>query len=406
MRRFLLWMTALCLMAWGILAYLVFESHVRASRPLPTLMVLPSLTTSPSSMHTASSTATSTASATATPTDTATHTATFTATATPTLSVRLIEIVAVMPGVTIEPTETSVPEGTILLPAPPQPLEPLPDATNFPPPYTGWISYESDHPAVRYSTPWTPRQQAGASRGQYHRTEETNSAVSLAFEGEGLRIRFVAARNMGAFEVIIDGAIIDTVDGYSPELRFPGTPVYSIGPGPHVLMLRSAGERNPASEGPAIALDAVQVYRGGANTLIVPPPPETRTPTEAPRPAARIELIAAPPTVQPTATPNPPVELNISVVIAYDENGNREIDPAEGVVGIPVRVVETVNNRAIELAFTDSSGYAQIQLVADTPVRVVVPYFGKVWDIPNSRRGGDVQFTHLLTPGNQPGLIP
>src|SRR5690606_16614937 len=143
----------------------------------------------PSSTHTASATATFTASATATPTDTATHTATFTATATATLSVRLLEIVAVMPGVTIQPTETPFPHGTILLSAPPQPLEPLPDATNLPPPYTGWISYESDHPAVRYSTLWTPRLQAGASRGQYHRTEDPNSAVSMAFEGEGLRIR-------------------------------------------------------------------------------------------------------------------------------------------------------------------------------------------------------------------------
>ena len=110
--------------------------------------------------------------------------------------------------------------------------------------------------------------------------------------------------------------------------------------------------------------------------------------------------------MQPTATPNPPAELNISVVIAYDENGNREVDPAEGVSGIPVRVVEIGNNRAIALAFTDSSGYAQLQIETDTPVRVVVPYFGKVWDISNSRRGGNVQFTHLLTPGNQPGLIP
>jgi len=211
---------------------------------------------------------------------------------------------------------------------------------------------------------------------------------------------------MGVFEVIVDNEIIDTIDAFSPELTFPGTRVYSVGAGPHVLMLRSAGERNPNSEGSAIALDAVQVYRGGANTLIVPPPLESKTPTDAPRPAARIELIAAPPTVQPTATPNPPVELNIGVVIAYDENGNRGVDPAEGVSGIPVRVVETGNNRAIAVAFTDSSGYAQVQLVTDEPVRVVVPYFGKVWDISNSRRGGDVQFTHLLTPGNQPGLIP
>src|SRR5690606_28604915 len=133
-------LTALCLMAWGILAYLVFEYQVRTSRPLPTLMALPSLTASPSSTQTAIVTATFTASDTVTPTNSATPTATFTPPATPTLSVRLIEIVAVMPGVTIQPTETPFPDGTILLPAPPQPLEPLTDATNQPPPYTGWIS--------------------------------------------------------------------------------------------------------------------------------------------------------------------------------------------------------------------------------------------------------------------------
>src|SRR5690606_40583013 len=120
----------------------------------------------PSSTHTASATATFTASATTTPTATATPTATFTATATPTLSVRLLEIVAVMPGVTLQPTETPFPHGTILLPAPPQPLEPLPDATHQPPPYTGWISYESDHPAVRYSAQCTRRLQGGSRRAQ------------------------------------------------------------------------------------------------------------------------------------------------------------------------------------------------------------------------------------------------
>jgi hypothetical protein len=406
MRRFLLFMTALTLMVWGVLGYLVVDHQVRANLPLPTLMVLPSLTPTATYTATASATATYTASASSTATATATPTSTFIPTTTPTLGERLIEIVAVMPGVVLSPTVMPLPDGMLVMAALPDPNEPLPDATHQPPPYTGWISYESDHPAVRYSTAWQPRLQSGASRGQYHRTEDSTSMVGMTFEGEGLRIRYVTARNMGVFEVVVDGTVIETVDAYSTELGFPGTRIYSLSRGAHTLVMRSAKQRNPASEGNALALDSVQVFRGSADLLIIPPAPQSVTPTEQPRPAAKIELIAAPPTVQPTATPNPPMELTISVVIAYDENGNRAVDPAEGVFSIPVRVVETSTNRVIAQGFTGSSGYAQIQLVTDTPIRVVVPYFGKVWDIPNSRRGGTVQFTHLLTPGNQPGLIP
>ncbi|MBK9124428.1 MAG: hypothetical protein IPM16_15090 [Chloroflexi bacterium] len=404
MRRILV-LTAVCLMAWSVVAFFVVERHVRASEPLPTLMVLPSLTPSPTSTQAATATRTPTPSATWTATATPTQTASSTATTTPTLSTRVLEVHAVMPGVFVPPTATGLPAGTILLSAPPLPFEPLPDATDQPPPYTGWISYESDHPAIRYSTPWERRQQAGASRGQYHRTDEPNSAVSMVFDGEGLRIRYVAARNMGVFDVIVDGTVIDTVDAYSPELAFPGSPVYSLGTGPHVLTLRSAGERNPDSEGSTIALDAVQVYRADPNTIIGAPP-QMPPSTDEPRDVARIELVSAPQMVLPITTPMPPAQMIISVVIAYDENGNRAVDPAEGVSGIPVRVVETGTNRVIAQAFTDVSGYAQIQLVTDMPVRVAVPYFGKVWSVPNGRRGGNVRFTHLLTPGNQPGLIP
>jgi hypothetical protein len=318
----------------------------------------------------------------------------------------VVEISAVMPGVYVPPTATDFPFGTILLSAPPQPIEPLPDATNEPPPYEGWYSFESDNPVVQYNIPWEPRLHASASRGQYHRSENVQSYASFSFEGEGLRIRYVAARNMGSFQVVVDGTVIDTVDAYAPELAFPGTRVYAVGRGTHMLELRSAQGRNPQSEGYVLALDAIQVFRGTANTLIIPPPVETYTPTPQPMPATGIELVGAPPTGQPTTTPIPPSLVTVSVVIAYDENGNRAVDPAEGVTGISVRVVEVGMNRVITQAFTDSSGFAQLQVVTSAQARVVVPYFGKVWQLPNSRRGGGVRFTLLLTPGNQPGLIP
>ena len=54
---------------------------------------------------------------------------------------------------------------------------------------------------MQYSTPWEARLHADASRGQYHRSENVQSYASFTFEGEGLRIRYVAALNMGIFQV-------------------------------------------------------------------------------------------------------------------------------------------------------------------------------------------------------------
>src|SRR5690606_24247904 len=401
----LLMMAALTTAVWSAV-FVLHQSQNDDVAALPTLFVLPSLT--PSHTPTDTPTPTHTPTTTSTPTITPSPTATTTAlpTLTPTLSARVLEISAVMPGVYIPPTATDFPFGTILLPAPPQPIEPLPDATHEPPPYSGWYSFESDHPLVQYSIPWQARQIVEASRGQYRRSENVQSYVTFPFEGEGLRIRYVAAQNMGMFDVIVDGVVIDTVDAYAPELRFPGTQVYFVGPGVHTLTIRSSQRKNNASEGYVVGLDAIQVFRGTANTLIIPPPAESATPTPQPRPAAGVELVAAPPTLQPTSTPAAPGLLTVSVVVAYDENGNRAVDPAEGVAGISVRVVEVGTNRVIAQAFTDAQGFAQLQVVTSAQARVVVPYFGKVWEIPRSRGGGQVAFTLLLQPGNQPGLIP
>lgn len=45
---------------------------------------------------------------------------------------------------------------------------------------------------------------------------------------------------------------------------------------------------------------------------------------------------------------------------------------------------EVGTNRVITQAFTDTSGFAQLQIVTSAQSRVVVPYFGKVWELQNS----------------------
>ncbi len=396
MRRLVLLMLAvLCLAAWAAAMVLLRAQTTSDEVVIPTLMVLPSLTPSPTSTLTL------------TPSTTPTFTQTPTLTATPetptaTLATRVIDITAYMPGVYVPPSFTPLPTGMRLIPAPPNPFEPLPDATLSAPPFSGWFSFESDHPLVSYFPAWERRLAEGASRGQYHRTENPNSRALFSFEGEGLRIRYVAAPNMGIFSVWVDGARIEVVDAYAETLTFPGTDVFFVGSGSHVLELRPTGEKNPRSEGYTVGLDAVQVYRTDVHTLILPPAPPV-TPSPTPREAARIELLSAPPSPAPTLTPIPPQPISASLVIAYDENGNGTVDPAEGVQGISVRLVNATTNQVIESGFTDARGYVRLETVTLSPVRLVVPYFGETWDV---RAQGDSAFTLLLDPANQPGLIP
>jgi hypothetical protein len=396
-----------CVVVWGIAAFLsVPLLNDLSADDLPTLMVLPSLTPSARPTTTSLPTITYTPTQTFTATSTATVTASATPTSTATLATRVLSLSAVMPGVYLSPSLTPFPQGTILLSAPPNPIEPLPDATLLPPPYPGWYSFESDNPNVIYSSPWESRLVREASRGEYHRSEDIRSTIAFTFEGEGLRVRYVAARNMGMFDLIVDGRLLATIDAYSPELSFPGTQVYFVGSGTHQLLIGNSGRKNSASEGNTVGLDAIQVFHGSSNTLIFPPPQMTQTATPAPIPVKHIELISAPPTLQPTTLPITPSPIQITVIIAYDENRNRAVDPAEGVEGIPVRIVTVGTNRVIAQGFTDSSGFAQIEVLLDSDVRVVVPYFGRIWNLPRSRSGDIPPFTLLLTPGNQPSLIP
>jgi hypothetical protein len=256
------------------------------------------------------------------------------------------------------------------------------------------MRFESDHPRIRYHRPWQARQVSAASRGQYHRTDQPQSAVSLTFEGQGLRIQYVAARNMGVFDVLVDGQRIDTIDASSDERHFSVSDVYVLEPGGHELTLR-------LREGGAIGLDAVDVFRAPPNTLIIPPV-ATGTPVPAPQPVREMALVAAP----PTTVPSEPQRLHLSVVIAYDENGNDAVDPAEGVQGVPVRAVAAGSNEILAAAVTDERGYAHVEVITAGELRLVAPYLGAVWEVRAGSTRDDQVYSLLLEAGTQPGFIP
>lgn len=330
------------------------------------------------------------------------------ATMTATLAVRVAETNLIMPDVTLPATSTPLPDNLLILAEPLPPVEPLPNATFVPFPYTdftGWAAFESDHPAMQYvAGEWTPIGSLQASQGQYHYTEDTDAVVRFSFSGEAVRVRYVGFTNGGVWNMLLDGMIVDTIDSYAPSGLFTGTQVYSVGAGDHTLELRNTASTNPASGGHMLAFDAVQVYRPDELTLILPGgvlPSATPSPTLIP--ARQIELLQAPPSPQPTATDIPIQIVSASLLIGYDENANGVMDVSEGVRGISVRLVEVGTNRVLAQGFTDERGFAELQASTNSPVLLVVPYFGESWA---ARSGGQQTFTLLLSPGNQPGLIP
>jgi hypothetical protein len=336
---------------------------------------------------TASPTVTATSTPTPSPTFSPTPTASPTATITPTLAMNVLVVTAVAPGTRSESTPAATVSNAAL------PLE-------------EWIRFESDHAALDYMTgTWEQMQSWSAGQNEYHYSVDADAAVRLNFEGEGVRICYVAFWNGGIWTVEIDEKVASSVDSYSPEAHFTCTDTFPVSKGRHTLIVRNTGEHNPASSDTMLALDAVLTYRTAPSAVTTPE--TTRTPPPEPQAARRIDLVREPPVIQPTATEAPPELVTVAVLVAYDENVNRAVDPAEGVRGIPVRLVDVDTNRALAQAFTDETGYARIQLQTNARVSLVVPYFSQSWAI-SGRLGhsGDSPLTLLLPAGNQPGLIP
>jgi len=116
----------------------------------------------------------------------------------------------------------------------------------------------------------------------------------------------------------------------------------------------------------------------------------------------RIELLSRP-DVSLTPLPDPVTLQTVVVLVGYDRNRNREVDPNEGVRGISVRIIDTTTNRELSHGYTDLTGAVHFTLVTAAPIRVSIPYLGAAEDF---RAGSPVQWTLLIPAANAPGLIP
>ncbi len=372
---------------------------------------------------TTTSTVEATASATFIPSDTptATWTATPTCTATPTdtqtptstLSTLVLRITAINSDVTLDSalvlkpisTPTSLP--TLKIPSPAAKVALLPSGEA---PLVGWFTYDVQNPALQYQGKWDVFTSTyRAANHHYVYTNDDKARLLLRFLGAAVRLRYAKYFNYGVFQVRLDDQIATTIDSYHPKIAsqdgdFVTTDVFDLVYGWHTLEIVSTGQKNPASGDTYIALDGIDVFLNGPAPTPIPTSLSTSpTVTPSPAPAQKIQLFAAPPTVQPTTTPAPPSVTSINFTVAYDLNSNKAVDPSEGVQGLSVRLITADTNQVIASGLTNSQGFLHLEATGNASLRLIVPYFNRFWDVPVR---SSTRITLLLPSANQPGLIP
>ncbi len=410
----LLGIALLSLLGGGLLLGRYLKGQAISPTVLPTLMVIPSDTPS----DTPTETDTPTPTATFTPSPTPTFTPSDTPTATQTLATRVLVVTAIAPNlaqptlVASADTATPLPLPTLNVPPPPPhvTLVPRVTSTDGAPP-VGWFEYDITDPAITWKGKWDSFTATYRSANKHYLySDDDGASMSLHFLGAAVRVRYVAYYAYGVFQVRIDGQVVATIDSYYPKSsdgygNFLSTEIFALAYGWHTLDVERLGRQNPASAGEMIALDSVDVYFDGPEPTLTPTlPPTTPTFTPSPLPAQKVDLLIAPPTVVATSTPVAPRDVSVEMLIGYDANGNKVLDPDEGVSGIPIRIVAIGTNVVISSGVTNADGYARLEITTDVPVRVVVPYFNKFWDVPLGTT--DLRITLLVPPANQPGLIP
>ncbi len=105
----------------------------------------------------------------------------------------------------------------------------------------------------------------------------------------------------------------------------------------------------------------------------------------------------------PTATAQPIGMLTVDVLVAYDLNANHEAEPAEGVAGLSIRVLDPLTNRELAQGITDATGAARLIVPTNGSISVAIPFLSAVQDF---RPGSPASWKLIIPAVNAPGLIP
>ena len=316
------------------------------------------------------------------------------------------QIVPILITQIVQPTAVPYVAPPLVIPALPTALIVLPTKAATPrDPYAsqlyGWRRHESIE-FVQVLGLWVLRNTQNASDGAYHNTKDSGAILRFPFTGDGIRVGFRVQRGGGSFQIKIDNQIVglyDTnlgdetsqADAYSAVSE-----AYFLSEGYHIVDF--------VTNGAPIGFDYLEVFTSprmvnndndiaaGVNTLIDVP---------------EFKLVYAPPTLLPSPQAITDQVVSVDIVVAYDSNNNKTVDPAEGIRNVSIRAVDSTTNTLLASAITDDSGFVRLQVITARDVLVVIPMLGESYVVRVRRSTGvSTSWTILLPPANVPGLIP
>ncbi|MCB0205034.1 MAG: hypothetical protein KDH89_09480, partial [Anaerolineae bacterium] len=135
-----------------------------------------------------------------------------------------------------------------------------------------YCRYEDEHPDLRYNgfplnqaaSTFFPTANNRASGSYVLETRTAGDTVGLAFGGAAIAVGLHAYERGGLVDITIDGALVETVDTYSPDpfnlTRFYPLPVN----GSHTISVALTGAQHPNALNARLQLDFIDVWDGTA----------------------------------------------------------------------------------------------------------------------------------------------
>ncbi len=150
-------------------------------------------------------------------------------------------------------------------------------------------TYDDTDPALVYTGSWSHVANQSYTGGDYKQTESfsdtTGDSMSVRFTGTAVQYIAPTASNHGIADIYLDGTQVATVDGYSPGTDFQQV-LYSasgLSDTTHTLKIVVSGQKNPASGGTFVSVDAINVPTAAQQSDYYPTVPQ--------QPGTSIELL-------------------------------------------------------------------------------------------------------------------
>ena len=117
------------------------------------------------------------------------------------------------------------------------------------------VSVEEDGLGTSYA--WGRATDARAIGGSYRWERRSGASMSFSFDGGAVTVHWMSGPAMGRALVEIDGAAVDTVDGYARSIERSRRRYGGLGAGPHELTITALGTKRAAANGTRVAIDAL-----------------------------------------------------------------------------------------------------------------------------------------------------